>query len=247
MSAAHPVSRSASIVPFLIPVSGLLAIAGISGWINAPIVGVVCKPLTTLLIAVHAASRRGTDPRLRRIVLAGLLISVLGECAMSAPRTFVGGLVLFVLAQVCYLSVSVRAIGFARPGLVHAVHAAVIAWAIVMWSVRPTPLFLAVATFMTMLGLMSAQAETWWLRSRGTPDHAIARVAAIGGLCWLAADLTWTFSQFVVWVRGTYIIVLTCYFTAQWHLSSMIDAKERYSESRGAQADTGRTRAEHPL
>jgi hypothetical protein len=245
MSAARSVSRSASIIPFLIPVSGLVAIAGTSGWIVPPLVGAVCKPLTTLLIALYAASRPASDMQQRRIILAALVISALGEGAMSTDRTFVAGAGLFVIAQCCYLSVSVRAIGFARPGLIHAVHAAIITWAIFMWSVRPRAVFLVIATFLVMLGLMSAQAETWWMRARGTPDAAVARLASIGGLFWLTADMTLTFSQFVRWVPGTIAIVLTCYFLAQWHLSSMIDAKEPPSGPVGALAGVAHAQTDH--
>lgn len=247
MSAARPVSPLASILPLLIPVFGLLSIAGISGWIQAPLLGVVCRPLTTLLIALHAASRPSSNPAQRRLVLAGLLISVLAECAFGFERTYVSGIVLFVLAQICYLGVSVRAIGLVRPGILHAVHAAISGWAIVMWSVRPLPVFLAVAAFMAVLSLTSVQAETWWLRSRGTPDQAVARVALIACLCWLVADLLWTFSQFVFWVRGTYVIVLTCYFLAQWHLSLIIDAKETQLEPRGTLVVAGHAQPDHPL
>jgi YhhN family len=228
-------SHSASVLPFLIAGSGLVAIFGTSGWVVPPLVGAVCKPLTTLLIALYALGRPASDPLLRRTILAALVISALGEGLMSTERTFIAGAGLFVLAQCCYLSISVRAIGVVRPGVIHAAHAALIAWAIAMWSVRPRAVFLVIATFLVALGLMSAQAESWWMRTRGTPDAAVARRAAIGGLCWLAADMTLTFSSFVRWLPATYAIVLTCYFLAQWNLSSMIDAKARA----GAPGDVG--------
>jgi len=226
MAVAIALPRSGSVVPWLIPACGLVAIAGLSGWIDAPLLGAVCKPLTTLLIALHASRRPSSDSQQRRAVLAGLILSFLGECAMSVPRTFVAGLCLFVLAQCCYLSVSVRAIGLLRPGLIHVVHAMLVGWAVMMWSVRPTAVFAAVVAFMGLLGLTSAQCETWWWRSRGSPGAAVARYAALGGLFWLSADLLWTFSQFVAWVPQTYAFALTGYWLAQWFLASIIGADE---------------------
>lgn len=237
MSVATLLSRSSVLVPWLIPACGLLAIAGISGWINVPLLGVACKALTTLLIALHALRQPSGDPVQRRAVLAGLFLAFLGDCAFSSPKTFLLGLYLFVLAQCCHLSVSLRAIGLARPGLIHAAHAVAVGWAIVMWSVRPAPVFVPIATFMCLLGLMSAQAETWWWRGRGTPAAAVARCAALGGLFWLIADLLWVFSQFVFWVPGTYALVLTSYWLAQWHLASIIRAQAVASKPPRAPGD----------
>ncbi len=216
--------RMAPVLLWLIPACGMVSIATISGWISTPLVGVIFKPITTLLIALHAAARPSFDARHRRAVLGGLGLSIVAESAMIVPMTYLAGLGLFVLAQCCYLSISVRAIGILRPGLIHAAHAVVVGWAVTMWSVRPTALFLLVAMFMAVLGLTSAQAETWWWRNRGTPRAAVAGYAALGGLCWLSADLMWTFSQFVTWVPLTYTFALSGYWLAQWFMASTIDA-----------------------
>jgi uncharacterized membrane protein YhhN len=213
-------------IPWLVALFGLVAIAGVSGWINAPWVGAVFKPLTTLLIILHALGSPSRHPEMRRGVLAGLGLAFLGDCAFASEATFVAGLYLFVLAQCCHLSVLLKAIGPARPGLVHVAHAAAVVWAISLWSARPNMVFVPVAIFLCLLGLMSAQAETWWLRSRGTPRAAVARCAALGGLFWLMADLLLTSSQFVLWVPGTYALVLTSYWLAQWHLASILRAPQ---------------------
>ncbi len=222
MPAATPASRLGNVLPWLIPAFGLLTIASLSGWIATPALGAVCKPLTTLLIALHALRLHSRNAQVRRGVLAGLALAVLGDCAFALPATFVAGLYLFVLAQCCHLSVMLRAVGLGRPGPIQALHAAAVCWAIVMWSGRPAIVFVPVAVFLCLLGLMSAQAETWWWRSRGTPAAAAARRAALGGFFWLMADLLWTFSQFVAWVPGTLALVLSSYWLAQWHLASLI-------------------------
>lgn len=225
MSAAILALRLAPAFPWLIPACGLLAIAETSGWIDVPLVGGAFKPLTTLLIILHAMHLPGTDARRRLWVLRGLGLSFLGECGMAVPEGFVPGLYLFVLAQCCYLTALMgRNMTLARPGPMHLVHGIAVAWALAMWSARPLAIFLPAALFMCMLGLVSAQADMWWWRSRGTAAAAAARCAALGCLFWMSADLLWTYSQFVQWIPETFAIVLTLYWLAQWHLASFISA-----------------------
>lgn len=226
MSAAILALRLAPAFPWLIPACGLLAIADTSGWIDVPVVGGAFKPLTTLLIFLHAMHLPSTDARRRLWVLAGLSLSFLGECAMALPGGFVPGACLFILAQCTYLAAMTGGtLRLARAGPMHLVHAVVVAWALAMWSVRPLAIFLPMVLFLSLLGLVSAQADTWWWRARGTPQAATARSAALGALLWLVADLLWTYSQFVQWIPETFAIVLTLYWLAQWQLVSLIGAR----------------------
>ena len=207
---------------WLIPICGMLAIANLSGWIDSAPALELCRPLILLLFVVHAARLPSRDKVCRRCVLAGLGCMFLGECAMAFAPTSVAGLLFAVLAQCCYLVMIHRTVRRPRASAWHVLYALVVGWALVMWSARPLSLFVPTAVFMCLLGLMSAQADVWWWRSRGTPQAAAAASAAWGGLCWMLADLLWTFSQHVFWVPGTIAGTLTLYWLAQWCLASII-------------------------
>ncbi len=65
----------------------------------------LAKPATTLLIAAIAwRVRDPAQPTYRRAVLAGMLLSCVGDIALMLPMdAFVPGLVAFLLAHVCYI------------------------------------------------------------------------------------------------------------------------------------------------
>lgn len=200
-----------------------MAIANTSGWIDLPMVGLALKPLTTLLIGLYAMQLPSTDPYRRRWVLAALSFSFLGECAMAFPEGLLPGTYLFVLAQSAYLAAMTGSgLKLARPGPMHLVHAVAVAWALAMWSVRSITVFVPMVLLFSLLGLVSAQADAWWWRARGTPEADAARSAAVGALLWILADLTMTYSSFVEWIPETFAIVLTLYWLAQWHLIALI-------------------------
>lgn len=230
MSAATLAIRLTPAFPWLIVACGLLTIAHLSGGVDVPWVGGTLKALTMLLIALRALRLPSDDAWRRRRVLTALSCSVLGEFAMVVPGGTVAGLSLFAVAQACYLTVVCRRIGLVRPGLMHLLHAVAVAWALAMWSAQPPAIFASIIAFMCLLGLMSPQADTWWWRARGTPEEAPARCAAIGGFCWIAADLVWTYSNCVAWIPGTYLCVLPLYWLAQWNLASIIGARAQAAD-----------------
>lgn len=211
-------------LPWAVIACGLLAIADGSEWLDAGRLSDACKPLTTLLILLHAALQPALDLRLRRWVLSGLCISIVAEVVMAFPSYYSVGLgtSLFVLAQGCYLAGMLGRTRLARPGWLHLAHGLAAAWCIVMWSVAPRAMWWPVIAFMTVLSLTAAQAETWWWRSRGTAEERLARHAALGGLLWMCADVLWTFSRQVSWVPGTFAIVLPLYWLAQWNHASLV-------------------------
>jgi uncharacterized membrane protein YhhN len=250
---ATPLTRSdpapARLLVAAIAVCGFLAVVDLTSWFDVPM-GAALRPLTLLLVTVHAWYRPSLDEDRRRWVLAALGISIVGECLLVFPSALVPALYVFSVAQVCYLRAMVgRSLALAPIGPVHLVHAAAIAWALSLWSAKPAGHFLPIAVFMGLLGLVSAQADTWWWRVRGTAEAAaargtneaalarganeaalarraneaaLARRAAVGGLLWMLADLTWTFALLVSWVPQAPAIVSTLYLFAQWSLASMV-------------------------
>jgi uncharacterized membrane protein YhhN len=83
--------------------SAALAIAVSTGLVDAPWLYWLCKPLTTGLVIAHAAGRGHAQPVLRRAVLAGLGLSLVGAVALKFPQGFLAGLLAFLLAHLAYL------------------------------------------------------------------------------------------------------------------------------------------------
>lgn len=223
---ATPPSRPAQALDRLLVVAiaacGCLAVADLTSWYVVPLGGAF-RPLTMLLLAMHAWRRPSLDEDRRRWVLAALGISVPAECLLAFPTTLVPALCVFSLAQACYLRAMIgRRLALAPLGPVHLVHATAVAWALSLWSVKPAFHFVSVALFMVLLGLVSTQADTWWWRVRGTAEAAVARRAALGGFLWMLADLMWTFALLVAWIPEAPAIAVTLYLCAQWSLASMI-------------------------
>ena len=63
----------------------------------------VAKPLALVLVIGVAATIDAYDPRVRVLVIAGLVFSLLGDVLLMLDR-FVPGVVAFALTQVCYLA-----------------------------------------------------------------------------------------------------------------------------------------------
>lgn len=91
------------LVPATLAASGLLNIVGEERgprWLVY-----VCKPLTTVLILVLAASVAAGPPRYQALVVAGLAASLAGDVFLMLPDDrFVSGLVSFLVAHLAYLA-----------------------------------------------------------------------------------------------------------------------------------------------
>ena len=77
--------------------------------LGLPALAWIFKPLTTALIIAHAWGRGRQAPEVRRWVLAGLVLSLLGDVALLWPAEgFLPGLVSFLLAHLAYLRAFTR-------------------------------------------------------------------------------------------------------------------------------------------
>lgn len=208
------------ILPWLVAVSAVLAIASTSRWIGLQELRFVCKPLATLLILVYAWRLPDDGTARKRWILAGLGFSVLGDAALAWPGGFLLGLALFLVTQLCYLSAFRVSIGFGRLWLPYALHGVAVGAMMYLWSGAPQSLVLPAFVYLAALGLMSAQSDAWWWQARGTPDEPRARRAAIGGLLFVTADVVIAVSQFVAWIPGTYLWAMGTYWAAQWMIAS---------------------------
>ncbi|RZU01210.1 lysoplasmalogenase [Rivibacter subsaxonicus] len=190
--------------------SGALAIAAalLGHW---PLLA-VAKPLTTILI-IAGAWQRGGLPRRRAAILAGLVLSLVGDVALLWPKEgFLIGLVAFLLAHLAYLVAFTASTRLAAKPLAFAAYAVVaglLLWQ--LWPGVPGALRLPVVVYVVALASMAAQATCWALAEPDGP----ARSAAIGGALFVASDATLAFNKFAAPFALAPLAILLTYWSAQ--------------------------------
>lgn len=206
-------------LPITTVISAALAIAAAPWALDQPWLAFVFKPLTTILIVVHAALRGPGEPEMRRWVLAGLVFSLVGDIALLWPhRGFLPGLVAFLLAHLCYLRAFTRRHRLARP-VEPAVFYCLVGALILglMWTELPLPLRWPVLAYVVCLIGMAAQTATLW-RS-GQPRGAIL---ALGGALFVVSDTLLALNRFVTPVPLSSLAILGTYWAAQWCIASWL-------------------------
>jgi uncharacterized membrane protein YhhN len=172
----------------------------------------IAKPLTTILL-IALAWQRGGPPRLRGAIVAGLVLSLVGDVALLWPQQgFLPGLVAFLLAHLAYLfafsarvRLAARPLAFAAYGVV----AGLILWR--LWPGVPAALQVPVLVYVLALASMAAQAACWALAEPG----AHARRAALGGALFVASDAVLAFNKFAAPVELAPLAILSTYWSAQ--------------------------------
>lgn len=180
----------------------------------------VAKPLTTVLLIVRAAGRGYDEPRVRRWILAGLVLSLVGDVALLWPKEgFLPGLVAFLLAHLAYIAAFCTRARFLSRRTPFAAYA-VVAGAVLMhlWPGVPAALRVPVLLYVLCLASMAAQAAAVWLAARGTADAVLARSAAIGGVLFVASDALLATNKFAGPLPLAPLLVLSTYWTAQWFI-----------------------------
>lgn len=211
------------VLPWLVLAAAAVAIGAALEWLPRPLL-FAAKPLATILIALHAWPR-GHDVRLvRRLVLAGLGLSLLGDIALLWPQQgFLPGLVAFLFAHLCYIAAFCRPLRFAaRPGpfvLYGVVALAILAW---LWDGVAPGLRVPVIAYVACLASMAAQGAGVWLAARGTPAEALARRAAIGGALFLVSDALLAVNKFAVPLPFAPLWILATYWAAQWAIANSL-------------------------
>ena len=187
----------------------------------------VLKPLTTLLVIGFAWQRGAAGEARRRGLLAGLVLSLLGDVALLWPQHgFLPGLVAFLMAHLAYLWAFTRGLRLAaRP--IAFVGYAVLAGVVLttLWPGVPTGLRLPVAAYVLCLAAMAAQTAVWWLTARGGTGQALARRAAVGGFLFLVSDALLATNKFHGALPLSALWILASYWTAQWLLASSLPAR----------------------
>ncbi|PSM14475.1 lysoplasmalogenase [Stenotrophomonas maltophilia] len=188
----------------------------------------LAKPATTLLIA--AIAWRVHDPAqafYRRAVLAGMLLSCVGDIALMLPiDAFVPGLVAFLLAHLCYI-VAFRAGLRAGRGLVGA-GALLGAFAVLnvlgLWPHLPAPMRIPVLAYVVVLASMAvlALARAWARPQAAAPEPCSARWAATGAVLFVASDSLLAWDRFAGGLPLASLLVLSTYYAAQYAIARSV-------------------------
>lgn len=199
--------------------SALLAMAAAPWALGQPWLAVVFKPLTTVLIILYAWSRGHDEPRLRRWVIGGLVLSLVGDVALLWPKEgFLPGLVSFLLAHLCYLVAFTRRERLAARGAPFVAYAVVAAGVLTwLWPGVPPALRLPVLLYVLALASMAAQAAVLW--RQGSPRGG---VLAVGGALFLLSDALLATNRFAVPLPLSNLWILASYWAAQWSIASWL-------------------------
>lgn len=208
-------------------VSATLAIGCQLLWPAAWLPYALLKPLTTVLVIAHAWRRAGPGDRLRAPLLAGLLLSLLGDVALLWPQQgFLPGLVAFLLAHLAYLLAFTRGVRLGAWPLAFAGHgllaAAVLA---LLWPGVPAPLRAPVLAYVLCLAAMAAQTASAWFARRAQADAGTRRRlagAAVGGLLFVTSDALLAFDRFHSPLPMATLWILASYWAAQWLIASVL-------------------------
>ena len=199
-----------------VALSALLAIAG-AYWPAMPWLHWLCKPLTTLLIAWTVWCTPSALPRYRGWLLAGLLLSTLGDVFLMLPMdAFVPGLASFLIAHVAYLLALRQRGGWFAAAWPFAGYALVAGGVLSqLWPGLPEALRPPVVVYVAVLAVMAAQALAVWWRHR----DAASASAAWGGACFVLSDALLAWDRFVTPFAAASAAVLASYWLAQWGLA----------------------------
>ncbi len=217
---------SSRVVHLLIVMSALAAIIGATldgPWLWLHYIG---KPLTTLLILWLALSAQpAVDARYRRAVLAGLVLSLIGDVFLMLPGDrFVPGLAAFLLAHVCYIVAFAPGSGAKARAVAFVVVAAVAGGNLAVLLPRVDealriPVLAYVAVLATMAGFALARI---WTPAVAQALPRSARLAAIGAILFLVSDSLLAWDRFAGGVPARALLVLGTYYAAQWCIARSV-------------------------
>jgi uncharacterized membrane protein YhhN len=206
-------------LPMATVVSAVLAIAAAPWALDQPLLSFLFKPLTTILILVHAALRGQGTPEIKRWIIAGLGLSLVGDVALLWPHGgFLPGLAAFLLAHLCYLRAFTRRHRLAQPvepAVVYCLFGALMLG--LMWTELPVTLRWPVLAYGVCLIGMAAQTAVIWRSGQPRGD-----ILALGGALFVASDALLALNRFVTPVPLSSLAILGTYWAAQWCMASWL-------------------------
>jgi len=165
-----------------------------------------------MALLILAVALREGEGDVKRLVLAALASSLVGDALLLSPSLFLPGLVAFLVAHGFYIAAFSRGVGFlpSRAALAAiAVFAALVLAAI--WPGVAPGLKVPVAIYVGVIALMAAQAAGRAIALR----NGAAVLVAAGALVFMASDLTIALAKFgnVGWPADQW--TLPTYYLAQ--------------------------------
>ncbi|WP_303638357.1 lysoplasmalogenase [Stenotrophomonas tuberculopleuritidis] len=188
----------------------------------------LAKPSATLLIAAIAWQvRPAQDAFYRHAVLAGMLLSCVGDIALMLPvDAFVVGLLAFLLAHLCYI-VAFRA-GLRAGAGSWGAFALLAAFATInvlgLWPHLPQPMRVPVLAYVVVLASMAVLALARVLAPRRTDavERRSARWAAGGALLFVSSDSLLAWDRFAGGLPLASLLVLSTYYAAQYAIARSV-------------------------
>lgn len=212
------------LLPALSLASALIAILALNGLALAPAWGFVAKPLTTVLIILHAWPRGAAQPRLAGPLRTGLLASLAGDVFLLWPEAgFLPGLLSFLAAHLLYLRAFCRQERLARAAWPFVLFA-LLAGAVLLrlWPGVPAALRLPVLVYVTCLSAMGAQSWVLAWLGRKAEDARRRQLLALGGLLFVLSDACLAANKFAGPLPLAALAVLPLYWSAQWCIANWL-------------------------
>lgn len=179
----------------------------------------IFKPLTTVLIIAIALTVEGERRGYRRLIVAGLCFSLVGDVLLMLPSDqFVGGLLSFLIAHLLYIAAfrsRIKGATSARNALACVAYGSFMLWLLIP---RLGNMKLPVSIYLLVIMTMAWQALNRWAmtQSRG------AMCAAVGAILFVASDSMIAFNRFFSAFRLAELLILVTYFTAQWLIAASV-------------------------
>ncbi|MBE7939127.1 MULTISPECIES: lysoplasmalogenase family protein [Ramlibacter] len=193
--------------------AALATVSSAAGWGT---VHQVAKPAALLLLMACVVHRLGV-PALRaapgRWLAGGLLLSLAGDVLLMLPGHFVGGLVAFLLAHLCYIAALRDGAGWLpRPLALAATLAYGAAMLAFLFPTLPPALRMPVSAYVAVIALMAAQA----LGRAAVLGGRDAAAVGLGALLFMASDSLLAVNRFALALPLAPLWVLSTYYGAQW-------------------------------
>ncbi|MBW8313137.1 MAG: lysoplasmalogenase [Rhizobium sp.] len=186
----------------------------------------VCKPLATLMVLAWVL--RAAPPvsvRYRRAIALGVVFSLVGDVLLMLPQgLFLGGLVAFLLAHLCFI------VALWPGGVLGANALAVSAYAALaavnlglLWPHVPGAMRVPVLAYVAVLVLMAAlaAARAWALRGNAALSRP-ARLAAVGGALFVLSDSLLAWNHFRAGLPLALLWVLASYYASLWCIARSV-------------------------
>lgn len=204
------------------------ALASAAYALGSPGVETAAKPAATALLIAAFATREG-PLEVKRLVLAALAASLVGDVLLLSPSLFLPGLVAFLVAHGLYILAFSRGVGFLPSRAAAAGVAAFAALALAyLWPGVPAELKAPVALYVGVIAVMVAQAAGRATRLR---DGASAAVA-LGAALFLLSDLTIALTKFAGAGSTADQWTLPMYYLAQGLIAFCVLPRQRVAAAR---------------